>query len=251
MSEAQDADPQIGEGFRHLTEEVADPSDPGESRALLASVTKAARAAGPKAISSRKWLVETTIATAEHLPVRSQEDLQRHYKGLSGPMLADALVRNASLSSAGVGAAAGALITAQQLLPPSWWVIPFEVAAETAIVVAIELKLVGELHEAYGRPVPGVGLQRGIAIATAWSESRGVKPADLLLGAGATDIVGRQARAALANSIRRRLSKRLGRSLGSVIPMFIGAGVAAELNRRATRNLGRSVQADLSGVPRP
>jgi hypothetical protein len=254
MSEAPDpgiSDPGIEAGFRHLTEEAADPSDPAESRALLASVTRAARKAGPRAVSSRRWLVETTIATAEHLPVRSLDELQRHHRGLTGPMLADALVRNAALSSAGVGAAAGALITAQELVPPSWWVIPFEVAAETAIVVAIELKLVGELHEAYGRPVPGVGLQKGIAIATAWSESRGVQPADLLLGAGATDLVGRQARAALANSIRRRLSKRLGRSLGSMIPMLIGAGVAAELNRRATRNLGRSVQADLSGVRRP
>ncbi|OWY60018.1 hypothetical protein B7486_71460, partial [cyanobacterium TDX16] len=118
------------------------------------------------------------------------------------------------------------------------------------IVIAIELKLVGELHEAYGRPVPGEGVTRGLAIASAWSESRGVQPADLLMGAGATDLVGRQARAALANTIRRRVSKRLGRSLGSLIPMLIGAGVAAELNRRATRTLGQSVQASISGVPR-
>ena len=244
------AEPGFEAGFRHLTEESADPSDPAESRALLRSVTKAARAAGPKAIRSRQWLVDTTLATAEHLPVRSLEDLQRHHRGLTGPMLADALVRNASMASAGVGAAAGALITAQELVPPSWWVIPFEVAAETAIVVAIEMKLVGELHEAYGRPVPGSGFPRGLAIASAWSESRGVQPADLLLGAGATDLVGRQARAALANTIRRRLSKRLGRSLGSVIPMLIGAGVAAELNRRATRNLGQSVQQSITGVKR-
>lgn len=251
MSQEQAPTPDFEGQLRHLTEDVADPSDPAESRALLRSVTAAARKAGPRAVSSRRWLVETTISTAEHLPVRPLEELQRHHRGLSGPMLADALVRNASMASAGVGAAAGALITAQELVPPSWWVIPFEVAAETAIVVAIELKLVGELHEAYGQPVPGAGLQKGIAIATAWSESRGVQPADLLLGAGATDLVGRQARAALANSIRRRLSKRLGRSLGSMIPMLIGAGVAAELNRRATRNLGRSVQASISGVKRP
>jgi hypothetical protein len=238
------------EELRHLTEEAADPSDPAESRRLLATVTKAARAAGPRAIRSRRWLVDTTLATAEHLPVRTLEDLQRHHRGLSGPMLADDLVRNASLASAGVGATAGALITAQELVPPSWWVIPFEVAAETAIVVAIELKLVGELHEAYGRPVPGEGVARGLAIASAWSESRGVQPADLLMGVGATDLVGRQARAALANSIRRRVSKRLGRSLGSLIPLLIGAGVAAELNRRATRSLGQSVQASISGVPR-
>jgi hypothetical protein len=236
--------------FRHLTEEAADPSDPAESRRLLSTVTKAARAAGPKAIRSRQWLVDTTLATAEHLPVRTLGDLQRHHRGLSGPMLADALVRNASLASAGVGATAGALITAQEIVPPSWWVIPFEVAAETAIVVAIEMKLVGELHEAYGRSVPGEGVARGLAIASAWSESRGVQPADLLMGAGATDLVGRQARAALANSIRRRVSKRLGRSLGSLIPLLIGAGVAAELNRRATRSLGQSVQASISGVSR-
>jgi hypothetical protein len=236
--------------FRHLTEDVADPSDPAESRRLLTSVTAAARAAGPKAIRSRQWLVDTTLATAEHLPVRSLEELQRHHRGFTGPMLADQLVRNAALASAGVGATAGALITAQEILPPSWWVIPFEVAAETAIVIAIELKLVGELHEAYGRPVPGEGIPKGLAIASAWSESRGVQPADLLIGAGATDLVGRQARAALANSIKRRVSKRLGRSLGSLIPMLIGAGVAAELNRRATKNLGRSVQASLSGIHR-
>lgn len=248
MSEGPD--PGFEEGLRHLTEDVADPSDPKASRQLLATVSKAARAAGPQAIRSRRWLVDTTLATAEHLPVRSLDELQRHHRGLRGPMLADALVRNASMASAGVGATAGAVITVQQMAPPSWWVIPFEVAAETAIVVAIELKLVGELHEAYERPVPGQGLGRGLAIASAWSESRGVQPADVLLGASATDLVGRQARTALTSSIKRRVSKRLGRSLGSVIPMLIGAGVAAELNRRATRALGQSVQASVSGVHR-
>jgi hypothetical protein len=243
-------DPLAREDLLREFEQLAD--HPGDERAaagLITSVAKGARQAGFKATTGGKWLLNTTLATAEHLPVRSLEDLQRHHRGLSGPMLADALVRNASLASATVGAAAGALITAQELVPPSWWVIPFEVAAETALVVAIELKLVGELHEAYRRPVPGEGFARGLAITTAWSESRGVRPQDLLLGVGATDLVGRQARAALANSLRRRLSKRVGRSLGSLVPLLIGAGVAAELNRRATRTLGQSVQTDLSGIP--
>jgi hypothetical protein len=240
---------QVLHDFEILTE-GPNQGDERTAIGLVSSVAKGARGAGFKAVTGGRWLLQTTLTTAEHLPVRSLDELQRHHRGLTGPMLADALVRNASLSSASVGAATGALITAQELVPPSWWVIPFEVAAETALVVAIELKLVGELHEAYGRSIPGEGMQKGVAIATAWSESRGVTAQDLLIAGGSLDLVGRQARSALANSLRRRLSKRVGRSLGSLVPMLIGAGVAAELNRRATRNLGQAVQADLSGVRR-
>lgn len=240
---------QLAADFARLTEGEG-PPDPSEAVPLVRAFARGARQAGLRAATGGRWLLDTTLTTAEHLPVRSLEDLQRHHRGLTGPMLADALVRNASRSSAAVGAAAGGLVTAQELVPPSWWTIPFSVAAETALVVAIEMKLVGELHEAYHRPIPGTSVERGMAIAAAWSSSRGVRPTDLLLSRGAVDLVGRQARTSLSNQLRKRLARRTSRSLGTVIPLMIGAGVAAELNRRATRTLGESVQRDLSGITR-
>ena len=69
-----------------------------------------------------------------------------HYGGLSGDELADALVRQASRATAGVGAAGGALAAVQHAAPPSLVVAPVQLAAETVAVVVTELKLVAELH---------------------------------------------------------------------------------------------------------
>ena len=51
---------------------------------------------------------------------------------------------------------------------------PAEIAAETLILVGIELKLVAELHEAYRTPAPGKFPERMSAYVGAWAHRRGV-----------------------------------------------------------------------------
>ena len=214
--------------------------------AALRGLTRDARRAGKKAVTSGQWLTETTAGLAQHLPIRDQATLIAHHQGKSGTELTDALIRNAGIASGAVGATAGALIGAEELIPHTWATVPFELAAETALVVAIEMKLVAELHEALGRPLPGSGPQRGLLIAQSWAEKRGVNPQDLVLGVGAADIFGRQARVTLTVAIRRRLTHRLGRSMATLIPLMAGAVAGAVLNRRATVAIGETVAADLA-----
>lgn len=229
---------------------LADGDGSGSRRArttaALRALTRDARRAGRKAVASGHWLTETTAGFAQHLPIRDEATLIAHHQGKSGQELADALIRNAGIASGAVGAVAGALIGAEELVPHTWATVPFELAAETALVVAIEMKLVAELHEALGRPLPGSGPQRGLLVAQSWAEKRGVNPQDLVLGVGAADIFGRQARVTLTVAIRRRLTHRLGRSMAALIPLMAGAVAGAMLNRRATVAIGETVAADLA-----
>jgi len=114
-------------------------------------------------------------------------------------------------------------------------------AAETVAVVAVEIKLIGELHEAYRQPIPGTGSQRAVALAQAWSDQRGVNP--LVPGRGVAVALSTAAR----KDLRERLLKRLGRNLTTFGPMLTGAAVASYLNRRATLSLGEKVRKDLGG----
>lgn len=212
---------------------------------VLRELSRQARIAGSKAVVSGRWLTDTTLGLAAHLPVRDRATLEAHHGGKTGPELADALIRNAGRTSGAIGAAAGALIGAEEVLPPSWVTVPFELAAETALVVALEMKLVSELHEALDRPVPAVGAQRGLLVAQSWAEKRGVNPQDLLLGVGAADIFGRQARTTLTIALRRRMTRRMGRSMAALIPLMAGAIAGAVLNRRATVAIGQTIAADI------
>ena len=114
---------------------------------------------------------------------------------------------------------------------------PAEVAAETLLVVGIELKLVAELHEAYGIPAPGNFAERMSAYLAAWAHRRGVFMIEggLILAAGSP----------LARLLRRRLIARAGRSAVSLGPLLTGAAVGAMFNSRETRKLGRDIQRDL------
>ena len=109
-------------------------------------------------------------------------------------------------------------------------------AAETVAVVAIELKLIGELHEVYGVPIPGSGTQRAVALIQAWASQRGVNP--LVPGVGVGAVLGTAAR----KELRDRLLKRFGRNLTTLGPLLTGAAVASYLNRRATRPLGETIR---------
>jgi len=116
-----------------------------------------------------------------------------------------------------------------------------EVAAETLAVVGIELKLVAELHEAYGAPATGNATERARAYLAAWAHRRGffMVPGGLLLVAGSP----------LARQLRRRLMARVRRSTFALAPLFTGAIAGAMLNRRDMRRLGRDIVADLRRGP--
>ncbi|HET6478790.1 MAG TPA: hypothetical protein VFG35_01935, partial [Actinoplanes sp.] len=121
---------------------------------------------------------------------------------------------------------------------------PILLAAETIAVVAVELKLIGELHEIYGQPVRGSLGQRAGALLQSWSQQRGVNP--LLPGVGVGTVLGTAARKELQST----LLKRFGRNLTTLGPLLTGAAVAGYLNRRATRNLGEHIRKDLRKVKR-
>jgi hypothetical protein len=106
-------------------------------------------------------------------------------------------------------------------------------------VVAVEMKLIGELHEVYGRPVTGGPGQRAAALVQAWSGQRGVNP--LVPGVGVATVLGTAAR----KELQGMLLRRFGRNLTTMGPLLTGAAVAGYLNRRATRNLGEHIQKDL------
>ena len=84
---------------------------------------------------------------APRLRVRDQAALRRRFPGRSADQIADALIDRAARASAAAGGAAG-VSAALPTLPA----FPVEVAAETLVVVGIEIKLIAELHEAYGTP---------------------------------------------------------------------------------------------------
>ncbi|MFG1924022.1 hypothetical protein [Cryptosporangium sp. NPDC048952] len=192
---------------------------------------------GPRAAAG--WAADLLIAAAPHLTVRDLETLQRHYEGKSGDELADAVIRNAARTTASLGAAGGGIAAVEWTAPPSLLSAPILLAVETAAVVAVEVKLLAELHEVYGTPVRGSASERASALLTAWARRRGVTL--LQGGRGFTTVLG----AGMRKELRDRLLRRMGRNLTTLGPLFTGAAIGAELNRRATRKLGDEVRADL------
>jgi hypothetical protein len=238
-------------------------TDEGQLRQVLGLAARSARTAGAKAVTSGRWLAEVALEVAEHIPVRDLRTLQEHHGGLSGSLLAGALIRSAARTTAAAGAATGALAAASETTPATWVSLPVELAAETLVVVAVEMKLVAELHEAAGIPLPGGLREKGQAVATSWADMRGLQPHDVLTivqaartGAGgqlagaAAGLLRRSARDQLITQLRRRLVRRTGRNLFSLTPLLIGAAAGAELNRRATRSLGVEIATSL-GIPPP
>jgi hypothetical protein len=236
--------------------------DARQLRHLLGLTTRSARQAGAKAVASGRWLADVAFEVAGHVPVRDLAALQAHHEGLAGPLLAQALIRNAALTTAAVGAATGALAAASESTPATWGTLPLELAAETLLVVAVEMKLVAELHEAAGVALP-MGLRdKGPLIATSWAETRGVRPHDMVsafdafrVGAtgqaagAAAALLGRSARDQIIHQVRRRLVRRTGRNLATFTPLLIGAAAGAALNQRATRALGLAVAHSLDITP--
>jgi hypothetical protein len=169
---------------------------------------------------------------AQRLRIRNQAALRAQFPGKSSEEIADALIEGAARGSAAVGGAVGAW-AALPVLPA----YPVEVATETLALIGIEIKLVAELHEAYGMPATGTPVDRMTAYLAAWAHRRGVfmVPTGLVLVAGSP----------LARRLRWRLAARMSRSAFSLGPLLTGAFAGAMLNRQETRRLGHSVRTDL------
>lgn len=186
---------------------------------------------------------DTLAELTPYIPVRGLAALQLHHPGLGGDLLADRLVRNAARATAGVGAASGALAAVKWTAPPTLLTAPVLLCAETVAVVAIELKLVGELHEVYGSSIPGPAGRRAAALLQSWSQQRGVTP--LMLSSGGLGVV-------VGGAARRELTERLARrfrtNLPTLAPLLAGAAVGGYLNQRATRALARALRADLASA---
>nr|WP_255430213.1 hypothetical protein [Streptomonospora sp. PA3] len=209
----------------------------GRLAAALAGRARSARAGGA---ARGRWLADLFAnEIAPRIPVRDRETLIRHYGGLVGEELADALVRNASHTTTAVGAAGGALAAVQFTAPPLLLTAPAQIVAETVVVAAVEVKLIAELHEVYEEPAPGSGLQRTTGYLAAWARKRGIDP--LRAGESLSATLGAAARAAL----QRRLMRMMGRHLSTLGPYLTGAVAGGTLNRTATRSLAASVRADL------
>ncbi len=229
---------EVAEVVGRLAEDGLDRATRGR---LLTRLTRllavGAREAGLRASLSGRWLTDVVADLAPHVPVRDLAVLREHHRGADGALpgdeqLAEALVRSASLATAGIGAAGGALAAVQHAAPPTLLVVPVQLAAETLAVVVVELKLVAELHVLHGRAPLAPAPQVAVAYLTAWAARAPADTGPALSGLGA--VLGTAAR----RQVQRRVARRAVRNVSTLAPMLAGAVAGAELNRRETRALG-------------
>lgn len=198
---------------------------------LSRGVAAAAHAAGAGAVFGGRWLADVVIDLAPQVPIREASTLQARYPGCSPEEIADRLVMTASRVTGSVGAAGGAIAAAEYAAPPTLLSIPVQLAAETLVVVLVEVKLVAELHALYGRAPEGSLGRRSAAYLQSWAGRRGIDPRS---PGGLRDLLGQRAR----RQIQQRVLRRAGRNVTTLAPMLAGAAIGAELNRRETRRLG-------------
>jgi hypothetical protein len=194
--------------------------------------------------SRGRRLVDLVIETVPHIPIRDRSTLRRHFPGMDDDSVATALIAAAARATAAVGAAGGLLSTVEIAAPPTFLSAPVQVAAETLAVVAIEVKLIAELHEIHGRAVVGAPGNRAAAYLGAWVRRKGLDPFAASAG-GLTGVIGGAAR----RELRQRLLRRAGRNAATVVPFLAGAVAGAALNRRETQKLGNAIAADLRQQP--
>ncbi|HVS68218.1 MAG TPA: hypothetical protein VHE56_06675 [Mycobacteriales bacterium] len=207
---------------------------------LAVALSASARTAGAAAVASGQWLTDTVAGYAPHVPVRDLATLVEHYDGKVGDELAAALIDNAARATGAVGAAAGLVASVEWTAPPALLAAPVQVAAETLAVIAIELKLVAELHAVYGRSATGTPAMRAAAYLGAWTRRRAldrIAPGEKVSGF----VTG-----AARRELRRRVVGRAGSSTASVLPLLAGAVAGASLNSRQTKRLGRQISAGLA-----
>jgi len=250
MAEPEIEPDEISVRAAEVAADVTEAEGPQERQRLVAAFAKAvssgARVAGRGTRAARRgfgavvrgagsgtaWLAAQVTAMAPRLRVRDQAALRAQFPGRSAEEIADALIDGASRASGAAGGAVGVWAALPTL--PAY---PAEVAAETLVVVGIEIKLIAELHETYGMPAPGNLPERMSAYVAAWTHRRGVFmiPGGVVLATGSP----------LARQLRGRLAARAGRSAFSLAPLLTGAAAGAYLNSRETRRLGQDVRRDL------
>jgi hypothetical protein len=203
-----------------------------------------ARRAGRAAVTSGRWLADTVLDVAPRLPVRGASALSAHHDGLTGDRLARSVIAAAGRVSAGLGATAGGVISAQELSVGGLVFVPFELAALTALVVATEIKLVTELHHVAGRSLPGGPRQRAEGTVVSWMSGRAAPP-DAVVAIVRGDVLGVAGR----RRLRAMLRSRFARNLTALAPLMTGAAAAGWINRRATLEVGHAVARDLGLRP--
>jgi len=225
-------------------------SDPARDRrgrqqalaALIPALTRSAKASGIRAVAAGRWLADLIVELAPRVPVRDALTLRRQHPGLNDVEIAERLIRQATKTTAGLGAAAGGLAAVEFLSPPMLLAAPVQLAAEMLSVTAVELKLVAELHELLGRPATGSVSERASAYLMAWVRRRAISPQ--VGGAGLGAVFG----AAAKRELRSQVLRRIGRSTTTLAPFMAGAVAGAEVNRRATKALGETLLAELRGM---
>ena len=231
---------EVGEVLGRLSGESLDRSERGR---LLARLTRllaeGVRTAGARAALTGRYLTDALTEVAPHIQVRDLPALRRQHEDLAGDQLAEALVSEAARTTAAIGAAGGAVAAIAHAAPPAVILAPLHLAAETLAVVAVELKLVAELHVVYRRTPAGPSGQVAVAYLSSWADKRGLDVRD---GAPSLGLV---LGAAARQQLRTRLVRRLGRNVTTLAPFLAGALAGAELNRRETRSLGDKLVADL------
>ncbi|MFG2229893.1 hypothetical protein ACGFNX_07695 [Streptomyces sp. NPDC048723] len=211
-----------GEGSRHRS---------GARR--MQAVKNGVRKGGESVRDAAQYVTDRIIENAPRVPVRDLATLRAQFPGLGPEQLAEKLVSGACAATSTVGAGIGA--AAMLPVPPA---MPAELAAEITAVAAIELKLIAELHEVYGRRPHGGLKERSLAYLTAWTEERGV---DLTKPTTLNAALGGQ----MKRELRQQIMKRMFRSLPNLMPFMVGAAVGAVMNRRDTRKLAEKVRGDL------
>jgi hypothetical protein len=242
----EDGDDRLGHEMAELVGRLsADEARDRETRGRLLGrfarlLAASARRAGTAGVGRGRWLTDTFMEIAPHVPVRDLETLSRHHDGLRGEALADSLVRAAQRATTGVGAAGGALAAVQFAAPPLLLTAPAQIVAETVVVGTIEVKLIAELHEVYGVQVPGTGTARGAIFLQSWAQQRGFDP---MQPGSVTAALGVAAKAGL----RKRLLRTFGRHFTTLGPFLTGAVAGGALNRTATGRLSEKIRDDLRG----
>ncbi|WP_100501299.1 hypothetical protein [Geodermatophilus chilensis] len=184
-------------------------------------------------------LLGDLLATAApRLPIRDAARLRAAHPGATDDEIADALVARAATLTAGIGAATGGLSAAHWIAPPSLLALPLELGAETVLTAAVELVLLGELHELYGRRAPGDARDRALAYLSSWTRQRAVEDS-VVPGLGA--VLG----SAGLRTLSRRMTRRMARSVPGAAPFLVGAALGGRANRKVTEALARRVLRDL------
>ena len=230
------AEPDLAGEFAELARELPGADETRQRRALAATRRRVARTGAVTwhgARSAGHWMSEQVISMAPRVPVRDAATLRRQYPGKTPEELADIVIRGAGRTAAGIGAAVGAA-SVLPMMPA----MPVEVATETLALVAIELKMIAELHEVYGLRAPGSAIERMTAYVGSWTRRSGViglAPGGILLAVGSP----------LRRRLQRRLLGRASRSALSLGPLLTGMAAGAWLNQSETRKLGQDIRNDL------